>query len=175
MGSFLQNPWTWGTGRTRGRGSQVQASAQGLQESLPLGWTERRVWGTAVLDCPQERDTDASSHMRCQADAASPEKGNKRKTRGNQIEFVLQGTHISDITNIQIQVSSHLGLFLCILPHDGRFRVGTPMAHNGGAKHLGQTGSWHLVGITVGSNPVEEGRYGIQYYFGSDNSTGLLL
>jgi len=56
-------------------GSQVQASAQGLQESLPLGWTERRVWGTAVQDCPQERDTDASSHMRCQADAASPEKG----------------------------------------------------------------------------------------------------
>jgi len=49
------------------------------------------------------------------------------------------------------------------------------MAHNGGAKHLGQTGSWHLVGITVGSNPVEEGRYGIQYYFGSDNSAGLLL
>jgi len=35
------------------------------------------------------------------------------------------------------------------------------MAHNGGPEHLGQTGSRHLVSITVGSNPVEEGRYSI--------------
>jgi len=85
-------------------GSQVQASAQGLRESLPLGWTERRVWGTAVQDCPQERDTDASSHMRCQADAASPEKGNKRKRWRKQTELALQATHISDITTIQMSL-----------------------------------------------------------------------
>ena len=35
------------------------------------------------------------------------------------------------------------------------------MAHNSWTKHLGQTGSRHLVGITVGSNPVEEVRQGI--------------
>jgi len=115
------------------------------------------VWRTAVQDCPQERDTDASSHMRCQADAASPEKGIKRQRRGNQIEFVLQGTHISDITNIT-DPSVLPPWVVPILPHDGQSRVGTPMAHNGGAKQLGQTGSRHLVGITVGSNPVEEGR-----------------
>ena len=49
---------------------------------------------------------------------------------------------------------SHLGLFLCVLPHDRWLRVGTAMAYNGWTKHLGQTSSWHLVGVTVGGNPV---------------------
>ena len=49
---------------------------------------------------------------------------------------------------------SHLGLFLCVLPHDRWLRVGTAMAYNGWSKHLGQTSSWHLVGVTVGGNPV---------------------
>jgi len=96
-----------------------------LQESLPLGWTERRVWGTAVQDCPQERDTDASSHMRCQADAASPEKGNKRKRRGNQIEFVLQGTHTSDITTYRSKCPPTLGCF-CVSCH---MMDGSGLAH----------------------------------------------
>ena len=49
---------------------------------------------------------------------------------------------------------SHLGLFLRVLPHDRWLRVGTAMAYNGWTKHLGQTSSWHLVGVTVGGNPV---------------------
>ena len=49
---------------------------------------------------------------------------------------------------------SHLGLFLRVLPHDRWLRIGTAMAYNGWTKHLGQTSSWHLVGVTVGGNPV---------------------
>ena len=52
------------------------------------------------------------------------------------------------------KILSHLGLFLCVLPHDRWLRVGTAMAYNGWTKHLGQTSSWHLIGITVGSNSV---------------------
>ena len=59
------------------------------------------MWGTAGQDCPQERDTDASSHMRCRADAASPGKGNKEEEEKFKGKFVR---HADQFTNIHIGI-----------------------------------------------------------------------